>query len=191
MNNKVVNFYPLVGKLLIANPNIDDVRFHRSVIYIYEHSEERGALGLVINKPSEKIKCQDIFQQLGYPLSDKKFPPILLGGPEHINNGFILHTDEYKRNTTLSIDNGVCLTETQDILYDIAINSGPEMFLLALGRASWRAGQLEDELMSNVWISVIPDRDVLFQTPYSQRWEYGLSLLGIKAHQLFSGFGKS
>ena len=131
MNNKVVDFYPLVGKFLVASPNIDDVRFHRSVIYIYEHSEEKGALGIVINKPSEKIRCQDIFQQLGYPLSDKKYPPVLLGGPEHINNGFILHSDDYKRNTTLLINNGVCLTETQDILCDIASNCGPEMFLLA------------------------------------------------------------
>ena len=75
MNNKVVDFYPLVGKLLIANPNIDDIRFHQSVIYIYEHSEEKGALGIVINKPSEKIRYQEILSQLGYPLSDKNFPP--------------------------------------------------------------------------------------------------------------------
>ena len=191
MNNKVVDFYPLVGKLLIANPNIDDIRFHRSVIYIYEHSDEKGALGIVINKPSEKIRYQEILSQLGYPLSDKNFPPVLLGGPEHINHGFILHSDDYNHGTTRTIGNGVCLTETQDILYDIAANSGPEQFLLALGRASWRSGQLEDELMGNVWISVSADTDILFKTPYSQRWEDCLSLLGVKAYQLFPGSGKS
>lgn len=193
-NKKNSSFNSLKGQLLIAMPGIDDLRFNKTVIYIYEHSLEFGAHGLVINKPAGKMSFQDILTQLkikNIELDENKIPQIFLGGPDQITHGFILHSDDYFRPETCFIQNSIALTSTQDILEDIAAGNGPEKSLIALGCASWIRGQLEDEIMSNVWLTVPADPDLLFQTPFSHRWEKAMEILGVNHFYLTNISGKA
>jgi putative transcriptional regulator len=81
----------LTHHFLIAMPGLHDENFHRSVVYLCEHSE-RGALGLVINKPSD-LDMQGLFQKVDLRLTrdDLAHQPVLQGGPVHTERGFVLH----------------------------------------------------------------------------------------------------
>lgn len=197
MKNNTINsdsstFQSLKGQLLIAMPGIDDLRFNKTVIYIYEHTQEGGALGIVINKPAGKMNFVDILDQLKIEhIPMKNSPKILLGGPDQITHGFILHSDDYFSPETSHIQNNIALTATQDILEDIAIGKGPKKSLIALGCASWIRGQLEDEIMSNVWLTIPADPNLLFATPFSDRWRKAIETLGINHFYLSNISGKA
>lgn len=185
-------FTSLKGQFLIAMPQIDDLRFNKSVIYIYEHTRAGGA-GIVINHPADKMSFVDILDQLKIEHPVLPNPPkIVLGGPDKFTNGFILHTSDYKTEETIFVADGISLTATQNILYDIARGRGPQKSLIALGCATWIGGQLEDELMSNVWLTASLDTaSFLFDIPFSKRWETALSCLGIKAQYLSTECGQA
>ncbi|MBR5130312.1 MAG: YqgE/AlgH family protein [Alphaproteobacteria bacterium] len=186
------NFTSLAGKLLIAMPNIDDDRFNKAVIYVSAHTENDGAMGLVINRPADKIHFRDIMEQMDLPyISHDKEPDVLLGGPTQLTRGFILHSDEYHGTTTLSHHQDISLTTSERILSDVSTGQGPKHFILALGCATWIAGQLEEEIMSNVWLTTDANSDLLFHTPYENRWETALATLGVSPPLLFSEFGKA
>lgn len=170
----------LKGSLLIAMPNIDDLRFNKSVIYIYEHSKSQGAKGIVLNHPADKVSFGDILDQLKIPHSPLSYQPaIVLGGPEEVAHGFILHSDDYHKEETKYVANRICITETQDILEDIVLGSGPEKSLISLGCATWSKGQLEEEILQNVWLTAPATQSILFNTPFHARWAEALKLLGI------------
>lgn len=185
------DFVPLTGQFLIAVPGIDDVRFDKAVIYIYSHTQDNGAQGIVINKPAEKIALRDILAQLDLPSSDTVLPPLLMGGPDKITSGFILHSSDYRILSTHPVTDNVFLTATQDILKDIAVGKGPAEYLMALGQATWRCGQLEDELMSNVWLTIPANHQILFHTPFSEKWTEALKTLGIDAYRFANTSGKA
>ena len=180
----------LTGQLLIAVPGIDDPRFNQAVIYIFSHTEADGAKGLVINKPAEKLSLKDILLQM------KQTPehvdmPLLFGGPDKITSGFILHSADYRTLSTHLVADDIALTATQDILHDIAVGKGPVEYLMALGCATWQRGQLEDELMSNVWLTAPTTHEILFHTPYENRWNMALKSLGVDAYRLSAQAGKA
>ena len=180
----------LTGQLLIAVPGIDDARFNRSVIYIFSHSPDEGARGIVINKPAEKLFLRDVLPQtnLIQPLSNI---PLMLGGPDKITSGFVLHSADYRVASTHIITEDTSLTATQDILSDIAREKGPQEYLLALGCATWQRGQLEDELMSNVWLTAGATHEMLFHIPYEDRWHMALKDMGIDSYRLSATAGKA
>lgn len=185
------SFESLQGQFLIAMPQIDDLRFDKSVIYIYEHTR-KGAAGIVINRPADRMSFTDILDQLKIehpPLANP--PTIILGGPDKFTNGFILHTSDYNTQETIKIADTVSLTATQDILFDIAQGNGPQKSLISLGCATWIGGQLEDEIMSNVWLTSPADTTVLFDIPFEKKWETVLNQLGIHSHYLSTEFGKA
>src|SRR6185295_838048 len=114
----------LDGQMLIAMPTMGDERFARSVIYMCAHSSE-GAMGIIINQPASNISFRDLLVQLEVlgredPIqlpSDAYRVKVLKGGPVETSRGFVLHSsDFFIENSTLSIDQGVCLTATLDIL---------------------------------------------------------------------------
>ena len=188
--NPKSNFMSLSGYFLAAMPCIDDLRFEKSVIYIYEHTPN-GAKGFIINKPAPHISFKDFMAQLQIEIPpNQNFPTILSGGPDKFANGYILHSSEYKVDSTKSYGR-LSLTSTQDILLDIAWQKGPQHYLIILGHASWVAGQLEDELFENVWLTTPASDDILFETPYSTRWEKVLKKIGINSTFLSSEYGKS
>src|SRR6476660_4421486 len=160
----------LEGHLLIAMPAMSDRRFHRSVIYMCAHSPE-GAMGLIINQRANHISAPDLLERLGISTrnhedditSDVLSLSIQVGGPVETGRGFVLHSSDYfSEDSTLAIEQGVCLTATIDILKAIAQGHGPSRAMLALGYAGWSPGQLEVEIQSNGWLHCPADPDLVF-----------------------------
>ena len=174
-------------------PGMADETFAKSVIYLCEHSE-RGALGLVINKPSD-INIQNLFDKVELPLErkDLKDEPVFQGGPVQIERGFVLHEpifgespapDEPVYASTMSIPGGLEMTTSKDVLEALSTGAGPRRVLVSLGYAAWGEGQLETEIVENSWLTVSADRAIIFDTPVSQRYDKALSLLGLQSWML-------
>jgi putative transcriptional regulator len=187
----------LDGQMLIAMPSMRDERFARTLIYICAHSSE-GAMGIVVNQPAANIKFPDLLVQLDViSASDRiELPPsadavqVLKGGPVEPGRGFVLHTSDYFiENSTLPIDDGICLTATLDVLKAIAKGSGPGAALLALGYAGWAPGQLETEIQDNGWLHCSADPDLIFGSDIDNKYDRALRKLGIGAGQLSSQAG--
>lgn len=193
---KVASSY-LDGQLLAAMPSMVDKRFARSVVYICAHSED-GAMGLVLNRRAPNISFPDLLEQLDVLKLDDEdgiAPEILartvhVGGPVETGRGFVLHSSDYfVSDSTLMIDDGVCLTATMDILKAMALGEGPDRAILALGYAGWAPGQLESEFQANGWLHCPPDPDLIFGTDLDDMYRRVLSKIGIDPSHLVSQAG--
>ena len=182
----------------MAMPGLKDSTFSKSVVYLCEHSE-RGALGLVINKPSD-ITLQALFEKLDLPLTraDVVNSPVLQGGPVQTERGFVLHeavfADQDKPSdpvyaSTMTIAGGLEMTTSKDVLEAISTGGGPRKLLITLGYSAWGEGQLESELAENCWLTVAADQTVIFDTPIEQRYDKALALLGLESWMLSSEAG--
>ena len=187
----------LDGQILVAMPTIRDDRFSRTVIYLCAHSPE-GAMGIVINQPAPHIDFGDLLVQLEVIPDNKliELPlragevKVLKGGPVETGRGFVLHSaDFFIENSTLPIDNGICLTATLDILKAIARGQGPESAVLALGYAGWAPGQLESEIHANGWLNCDADPELVFSTRAELKYESALRKIGIDPAKLSSDAG--
>jgi putative transcriptional regulator len=187
----------LDGQMLIAMPTMRDERFARSVIYICAHSSE-GAMGIVVNQPAGNIDFPDLLVQLEViPAADRIELPqraealkVLKGGPVETGRGFVLHSaDFFIENSTLPIDDGICLTATLDILKAIARGDGPVSAVLALGYAGWAPGQLEAEIQENGWLHCAADTDLLFDPDIDGKYEKALKKIGVAVGMLSSEAG--
>jgi putative transcriptional regulator len=187
----------LDGQILVAMPTIRDDRFSRTVIYLCAHSSE-GAMGIVINQPAPHIDFGDLLVQLDVIPDNKliELPlragevKVLKGGPVETGRGFVLHSaDFFIENSTLPIDNGICLTATLDILKAIARGQGPESAVLALGYAGWAPGQLESEIHANGWLNCAADPELVFSTRAELKYESALRKIGIDPAKLSSEAG--
>jgi putative transcriptional regulator len=181
----------LTNQFLIAMPGMADENFEGSVVYLCEHTE-RGALGLVINKPID-IKLKSLFEKVELPLQRAEFAdqPVYFGGPVQTERGFVLHPktgeaeDASPYASTLHIPGASLeMTTSKDVLEAISNGSGPPKMLVMLGFSGWSAGQLEDELGRNGWLTVDADPAVIFDTPVEQRYERALQLLGVDPRML-------
>ena len=183
----------LTGRALIAMPGIGDPRFERAVIYICGHTAAH-AYGLVLNRPVDGLTTDSLLQRLGVEAANEVAPdPVMYGGPVERERGFVLHTADYlNSDSSTLVDDGVALTGTRDILEAMAShNRRPRHAFLALGYSGWGAGQLEQELQQNVWLTCEPDEDLLFGHDYDHKWSMALSRLGVAAHQLSSDAGRA
>lgn len=189
----------LDGQILVAMPTIRDERFAKTVIYICAHSDE-GAMGIVINQPAQNIKFRDLLVQLEVVPSSNliEVPPradaihVLKGGPVETGRGFVLHSaDFFIENSTLPIDDGICLTATLDILKAIANGQGPESAVLALGYAGWAPGQLETEIQANGWLNCDADADLIFGRDADAKYLLALQKIGIDPAKLSSESGRA
>jgi putative transcriptional regulator len=187
----------LDGQMLIAMPAMTDERFSRTVIYICAHSNE-GAMGIVVNQPASNVTFPDLLVQLDViPAADRIILPsraetvkVLKGGPVETGRGFVLHSaDFFLENSTLPIDEGVCLTATVEILKAIARGDGPSSAVLALGYAGWAPGQLENEIQQNGWLHCTADKDLIFGTDITAKYVKALQKLGIDLAMLSSEAG--
>ena len=167
------------GHVLIAMPQMSDARFARSVIYLCAHSAD-GAMGLVVNKLIDSITFPDLLHQLNIestPTDDQI--RVHFGGPVESGRGFVLHSDDYVRETTLVIRDGVALTATVDVLRAMAEGTGPRRSMLALGYAGWAPGQLDYEIQANGWLNVSADDNLIFGGNFDGKWEQAMRKLGI------------
>lgn len=170
----------LTHHFLIAMPTMVDTLFSKTLTYICEHNEQ-GALGLVINRPTD-LTLMNLFKQLGIPqtVSEAEAIPVLFGGPVQLDCGFVLHHPIGNWQSTLVVNKEVGLTTSLDILKAIANAEGPDQILIAMGYAGWAAGQIEHELAQNAWLTVPATADVLFGLPSEERLPAAMQLLGIQ-----------
>jgi putative transcriptional regulator len=187
----------LDGQLLLAMPSMGDDRFARTVIYVCAHSQE-GAMGIVVNKPAADLSMPDLLVQLNIiPETDAIRLPqrvgrmqVLMGGPVETSRGFVLHSpDFFIDQSTLPIDDGICLTATIDILRAIAKGEGPESAVLALGYAGWSAGQLESEIQRNGWLNCPADPQLIFGSELDLKYDLALRKIGIEPAMLSTSAG--
>ena len=179
---------------LIAMPGLEDEAFAKSVVYMCEHSE-RGALGLVINKPSD-INLKKLFEKVELPLdrSDLSDAPVFQGGPVQTERGFVLHESmmpglESVYASTMSIPGGLEMTTSKDVLEALSTGAGPRKVFVSLGYSAWGEGQLESEISDNSWLTVAADIDVIFDTPVAERYDRAMGLLGLQSWMLSPDVG--
>ena len=179
----------LTHHFLIAMPGLEDAAFAKSVVYMCEHSE-RGALGLVINKPSD-INLKNLFDKVELPLHREDLIEALVyqGGPVQTERGFVLHESmlpgrESVYASTMTIPGGLEMTTSKDVLEALSTGAGPRRIFVSLGYSSWGEGQLESEISDNSWLTVAADPAVIFDTPVEERYAKALMLLGLESWRL-------
>ena len=174
----------LTNQLLIAMPGMADPNFSTTVTLICEHNDD-GALGIVINRPTT-LKLGGLFEQLSVENADPDVAdgPVLSGGPVGIERGFVLHGPERSYESTLEVSDEIRLTLSRDIIASMAAGDGPEHALVALGYAGWDSGQLEEEMLANSWLNVPATPEIIFETPFADRWNRAARTLGIDISSL-------
>lgn len=189
MNNKVTNSsFSLANYFLIAMPSMKDFFFKNSVIYLCEH-DANGAMGIVINKPSPLV-MDLLFDAAKKPTPDRfQGQPVLMGGPVQMDRGFLVHTPAGSWQNSLLVTNHIALTTSRDIIAGLSNHEAVDKAIATIGFSQWKAGQLEQELAGNHWLTVSADMTVLFDLPYEKRYQFALDLLKINLVNLSSQAG--
>ncbi len=185
----------LTGKLLIAMPGMGDPRFEHSVVFMCSHTD-KGAMGLIINKPAQDVTLSDLLEQLSITAAPPERGPepgkasVHFGGPVEGARGFVLHSPEYESALhSMQISDDFSMTATLDILEDIAHGQGPARALMMLGYAGWGPGQLENEIVMNGWLTTEADQELVFATKDDAKWAAALKSLGVDPLSLSASAG--
>jgi len=186
VDDQLANF---THHFLIAMPGMVDPHFANTLTYICEHNAD-GALGIVVNKPIE-MTLSTLFDQIEIKLrdADLRAAHVHFGGPVQVDRGFVLHRPLGNWQSTLAINDDLGLTTSKDVLEAVGRGEGPKDVFVSLGYAGWSAGQLEQEIAQNAWLTVAADADVVFDTPAEARLPAALKLLGIDFSRLSDGMG--
>lgn len=185
----------LDGQFLIAMPGMADANFARTVVYICAHSED-GAMGFVINRP-QQLSFSDVLLHLDLVNEDEviRLPgstlnfPIRCGGPVESGRGFVLHSDDYMSESSIPVSDDISLTATLDIVRAISRGNGPQRGLMMLGYAGWGAGQIENEIGNNGWLTCPAQEELIFDTNLDNKYERALGLMGITPAMLSTEAG--
>jgi len=179
----------LSNHFLIAMPSMLDPIFGKSVVYLCEHNEQ-GALGMVINKPTD-LTMDTLLARLDLKPEIEAIGarPVMFGGPVQEDRGFVLHSPTGQFTSMLQVTDEIAFTTSRDVLEAVAAGNGPERLLVSIGYSGWSAGQLEDEIGGNGWLTVAADPKVIFDLPIEERYSAALSLLGIDPAMLASEAG--
>jgi putative transcriptional regulator len=169
----------LNNQLLIAMPGMLDPNFNSTVTLICEHNDE-GALGIVINRPLD-LKLGGLFEQLALEEPDATAAnfPVMSGGPVARERGFVLHNPGVEYESSMPVSENIQLTLSRDVLDSMAAGNGPDKSLVALGYAGWEPGQLEAEMLANTWLNVPATAEIVFDTPFADRWFRAANAIGI------------
>ena len=181
----------LSGQLLVAMPGMVDPRFTRAVIYVCSHGPS-GAMGLVVNRMFGEADFRMLLDQLNIQASiETPEIPVQFGGPVEVGRGFVLHSGEYLREGTTRIDDSIAITATVEAMRDIADGKGPERALLALGYTGWGAGQLEEEMKGNGWLTVPADESIVFGGDLDSKWNRAMTKIGVNPSMLSDTAGQA
>ncbi|MCC4801076.1 YqgE/AlgH family protein [Enterovibrio norvegicus] len=183
----------LKNHFLVAMPSMADERFKQSVIYLCEHNDD-GAMGLVINQAinisvANMLEQIEVERDLDLTHEVSLDQPVLFGGPVSEDRGFVLHKPNQVFGSSISLSDQLTVTTSKDILSILGTHDEPDQFIVALGYSGWDAGQLEQELTENSWLTIEADPKVIFDTPINERWEKALNQLGISGLNLSSDIG--
>lgn len=181
----------LQNQFLIAMPQLIDINFFRSVVYLCLHTEE-GGMGVIVNRPLLDLNLGQVMEQMSIDVTDEKIKqfPVLLGGPVQPDRGFVLHTDdEQSWESTMKTGGTLAITSSQDILKSIAEGKGPSKFLVCLGYSGWGRGEIENEIIHNDWLVSPVCQRILFELPFESRWQSAFEFLGVNRNQLSQDVG--
>jgi len=174
-------------------PNLADPEFFHTVSYICDHNDE-GAMGVTINRPLD-VGLGDLLDHLNMPTDDIEIAsiPVYAGGPVQTDRGFVLHqtskTTDNEWDASMVVTDSISLTMSQDIIEAIALNEGPEHYLIMLGYAGWSDGQLEQELLANAWLNGIADEQIIFEVSSEQKWTLAAKHLGVELNLISTDVG--
>ncbi len=181
----------LRNQFLIAMPSLADGNFEKSVSLMCEHGED-GALGLIINRPTD-LQLGTMLEHLEIDCSglapEHSDDAVFWGGPVQMDRGFVLHSPLGRWESSIQINPDLGVTTSRDILAAIGAGQGPEQYLVTLGYAGWDAGQLDQEILDNSWLTVPADLRIIFDTPVQDRWSAATRLLGIDPSSLMHDAG--
>ncbi len=188
---ETINF---TGHFIVAMPAMTDLSFAKTVTFICTHNQD-GAMGIVVNRLTD-ITLANLFEQIKLESVIPKLheKTVHYGGPVQIERGFVLHTPHNEYNSTVTVNDVVSLTTSKDILEELANNTGPKKMLIALGYVGWSAGQLEEEMSQNAWLSVeVTDSTninmLIFDKPNAEKYDYSLQLMGLNLANLSNNAG--
>ena len=138
-------------------------------------NDENGAWGFVINKPLGTIPITSLIDPSLNTSKDrekllKKNIQVFWGGPVDVEEIFILHSTEYRSETTRNYGN-ISVSKDYNILFDIAENKGPEKSLVIFGYSGWGSGQLEGEMERDHWILSDIDLNIIFDEESNTKWD--------------------
>jgi len=173
----------LANHFLIAMPSMLDPVFGGSVVYLCEHNDE-GALGVIINKPTDMtmdvlLERIELELEIAPHTRDVARQHVMFGGPVQVERGFVLHTPDNDYSSMMRVTDDIAMTTSKDVLEEVAAGRGPQRILVTLGCAGWSAGQLEDEIARNGWLTVAADPHIVFDLPPEERFAAAMRLLGI------------
>lgn len=170
----------LTNHLLVAMPSLADPEFSQTVTLVCEHSLDKGALGIVINKPLP-MTLGEIFEQMQLESANLQLTgrTVLRGGPVHRDRGFVIHRPAGRWDSSHVVSDQIHITTSKDVLAAMARDEGPPDAFIALGYAGWEVGQLEQEMRDNAWISLPVDDRIVFDMPFEDRWHAVWRQLGI------------
>lgn len=181
----------LKGHYLISMPGMQDPNFHQTVTVICEHSTE-GAIGIIINRIHEHLMSREIFEELNIeyePISSAV--RVHFGGPVHMGEIFMLHGPPFTWQSSLLVSPTLAMSNSRDIVEAVALNRGPEAFILSLGCAGWGPGQLEAEILENAWLTCPAKDEVVFRCPVENRWHEAVKMMGFDPMGLSSTSGNA
>jgi putative transcriptional regulator len=160
------NIKPEPGKLLIAEPFLDDPYFKRSVVLLTEHNEN-GSIGFILNKPIE-IKLKDAVGEL--PPIDSN---IHLGGPVARETLHFLHTEGEQIDGSLEIMKGLFWGGNFETLKKLIEQDKikPESIKFFVGYSGWEPKQLDNELKLNSWIVLDGSIDDIMKRNTTNLWK--------------------
>ena len=195
MKNLTEDVSHLANQLLIAMPGMVDDRFSGTVVYMIEHNQQ-GAMGLVVNRPTD-LNLHGLFDKINLKLEIDLLmkQSVYLGGPVQTERGFVLHSqvEDAQYSSTLVVPGGLAMTTSKDVLEAVSEGGGPNKFLMSLGYSGWSAGQLEDEIARNGWLNVSTSleniSEIIFDTPFAQRYQKVMSIIGIDPSHLSGEVG--
>lgn len=178
----------LADHFLIAMPSMLDPVFGGTVVYLCEHTSD-GALGMIINRPTDMtmgvlFDRLELSLEIGTQAMARSGKPVLFGGPVQVERGFVLHAPSASYSSSLVVSSDVVLTTSRDVLEQVAAGAGPERLVITLGCAGWSAGQLEEEIARNGWLTVKADPAILFELPMEERFAAAMHLLGFDPSDL-------
>ncbi|AZR81363.1 MULTISPECIES: YqgE/AlgH family protein [Piscirickettsiaceae] len=170
---------------LIAMPNLADSWFDKTLVYIVEDNEH-GSMGLVVNLEhgltvEQLLEHFELTIEHPSPLLEQN---IMMGGPIDMEHGFILHEPQGHWQKSLPLRDRLAMTVSEDFLKSLASGDAPEKLVVCLGFAGWEAGQLNEEIQANNWLTIPYNEALLFDVPTKKKWQVALNTLGISPESL-------
>ncbi len=169
------DFSSLAGQLLVSLPSLQGDYFAHTVTLLIEHNRD-GAFGLVVNKPLDA----DLSELLvDYDIECNETVTLLEMGPVEQNRLFFLHSSDGEYESSVAINDQITLSTSLDIVHEISYRNGPKNVVAGLGYAGWSGGQLENEILQDVWLVTPYLHELMFTTPFEMRPEAAAQSIGV------------